>query len=166
MFRELALDDRGIAGRLFLHGMPGECGELCRAWREIREKRIDRIVCLAQEMEIEEQAPDYAEARKNGEVPCAVEDLPVPDGGVPADREEFLKFVQGVADRLRAGEHVLVHCRAGIGRTGTFAICVLLALGWHEEQACSLVHAARSRPESEAQKALVKWFAGEVGGGA
>lgn len=44
-----------------------------------------------------------------------------PDHGVPANTDEFVKFLNEVRDK--AGEEpLLVHCSAGVGRTGTFII--------------------------------------------
>ena len=46
--------------------------------------------------------------------------------------------------RVRRGEHLLVHCAAGIGRAGTIAACVLVRLGMHVDAA--LAHVAAHRP--------------------
>ncbi|XP_072316187.1 tyrosine-protein phosphatase non-receptor type 3 isoform X5 [Eucyclogobius newberryi] len=41
-----------------------------------------------------------------------------PDHGVPDDPSDFLLFVSSVRERRRADEPLMVHCSAGIGRTG------------------------------------------------
>nr|XP_057939375.1 tyrosine-protein phosphatase non-receptor type 3 [Doryrhamphus excisus] len=41
-----------------------------------------------------------------------------PDHGVPEDPSDFLLFVSSVRERRRAEEPLMVHCSAGIGRTG------------------------------------------------
>ncbi|XP_061811128.1 tyrosine-protein phosphatase non-receptor type 3 isoform X1 [Nerophis lumbriciformis] len=41
-----------------------------------------------------------------------------PDHGVPDDPTDFLLFVNSARDRRRAEEPLVVHCSAGIGRTG------------------------------------------------
>ncbi|KAK0147867.1 Tyrosine-protein phosphatase non-receptor type 3 [Merluccius polli] len=41
-----------------------------------------------------------------------------PDHGVPDDPSDFLQFVNCVRDRRRGEETLMVHCSAGIGRTG------------------------------------------------
>jgi protein-tyrosine phosphatase len=38
--------------------------------------------------------------------------------------EPIAPYVQRVHQELRAGRHVAVHCRAGMGRTGMFAACL------------------------------------------
>jgi protein-tyrosine phosphatase len=67
-----------------------------------------------------------------------------------------------IADRLKAGGRVLIHCGAGIGRTGTLATCVLLALGDAYATAAWVVADAGSHPETAAQRELVSWCAARV----
>jgi len=55
--------------------------------------------------------------------------FPIADCQAPSDIPAFAKSVRQVAEALRSGGAVAIHCGAGIGRTGTFAIGVLLALG-------------------------------------
>jgi protein-tyrosine phosphatase len=48
-----------------------------------------------------------------------------------------------LCDRLRGGQAVLVHCRAGLGRSGTVAAMLLMDLGADGPDAMSRVRAAR-----------------------
>ncbi|XP_030886688.1 tyrosine-protein phosphatase non-receptor type 3 [Leptonychotes weddellii] len=53
-----------------------------------------------------------------------------PDHGVPDDSSDFLEFVNSVRSLRVGGDPVLVHCSAGIGRTGVLvtmetAICLI-----------------------------------------
>lgn len=41
-----------------------------------------------------------------------------PDHGVPDDPSDFLLFVSSVRERRKGDEPLMVHCSAGIGRTG------------------------------------------------
>ena len=54
--------------------------------------------------------------------------LPTTDRAVP-DREALSPVVQQVTDRLRQGEHVVAHCRYGIGRASLVAAAVLVHEG-------------------------------------
>jgi protein-tyrosine phosphatase len=144
-----------IRGALFLSSMPGEYESLEQAFQEMRGQGITRIVRLAPIEEIREKSPEYYRALEEGRVPWPVEECSVPDGGIPEDRSAFLKTVRYAADWLRAGERVLVHCSAGIGRTGMFAICTLVVLGTSQEDATRTVSEAGSRPEKPVQREFV-----------
>lgn len=41
-----------------------------------------------------------------------------PDHGVPDDPSDFLLFITSVRERRRGEEPLMIHCSAGIGRTG------------------------------------------------
>ncbi len=121
---------------------------------------LDRILCLATRREVEIDSPDYAWAIRNGELPCVVEEHPIPDLGVPENAAAFDDLVVRSAASLRAGDRLLVHCAFGIGRTGTFATCLMVALGTPGALALDAVRAAGSRPERRIQEEFVRRFGG------
>ena len=49
--------------------------------------------------------------------------------GLPEDPAAFRRDMPQIAQALRDGDAVLLHCAAGMGRTGSAAACVLKALG-------------------------------------
>lgn len=69
--------------------------------------------------------------------------FPILDVHVPPDVAAFRTFVAGLADRLRAGERIGVHCRGSIGRSTVTAACTLIHLGWNARQALKAIEAAR-----------------------
>jgi protein-tyrosine phosphatase len=69
--------------------------------------------------------------------------FPILDVHVPANIGPFRAFVAGLADRLRAGERIGVHCRGSIGRSTVTAACTLIHLGWNAKQALRAIQAAR-----------------------
>jgi protein-tyrosine phosphatase len=139
--------------------MPGRHGPLDQTWEDLRREGIQLVVCLAEPGEIRGKSPAYAAALEAQAVPCLVESFPVADFGVPGDRAAFWALASTLGKRLTGGERVVIHCGAGIGRTGTLAACVLLALGEPPARAEQAVSEAGSHPETAAQRALVAWCA-------
>jgi ADP-ribosyl-[dinitrogen reductase] hydrolase len=54
---------------------------------------------------------------------------PVPDHDVPRAAEHMREIQDEIARALHAGRHIYLHCRAGIGRTGTAVGCYLVEQG-------------------------------------
>jgi protein-tyrosine phosphatase len=54
--------------------------------------------------------------------------IPIPDEEAPA-LEDLEKALAWTADCINSGRKVLVHCRFGIGRTGTFVAAYLMSKG-------------------------------------
>lgn len=143
-----------LAGELWLGPMPGRLRPFDKDMGTLNAQNIDRIVSLTPLAEIEEKAPDYAVALAEG-MDIAVSRFPIADFAIPDDEAGLFALAARTAGELREGSKVFVHCAAGIGRTGTMAICILLALGLDATEATAIVAAAGSGPETEAQKALV-----------
>ncbi len=161
MFRGVALPN-GVRGRLLLHSMPGRREPLQSAWATAKQENVEVIVRLAGLAEIRSKSPEYAEALTNGQVPFEVLSCEIPDFGVPDDRGAYWAVAREVAKRLQGGEAVLVHCGAGIGRTGTFAASVLVALGEPVQSAEKAVSLAGSSSEADDQRELVAWCASQL----
>jgi protein-tyrosine phosphatase len=67
---------------------------------------------------------------------------PIPDGSRPTAQQldEVVGWVRSALDR---NQRVLVHCRAGVGRSATVGIAVLVRGGMPLSQAWNLVHELR-----------------------
>ena len=68
--------------------------------------------------------------------------FPIADRGLPGSPAVFA-LVQALGRRIEDGEHTVIHCRAGIGRTGLMAAAVLVRHGWTPEAAFKQVSASR-----------------------
>ncbi|MCP4224948.1 MAG: hypothetical protein GY773_16545 [Actinomycetia bacterium] len=143
----------GIPGRLWLCGKhvvgPDPVAALARV-------DATELLCFNERHELEERYPDYVTWLTRSDHDQATW-FPTPDLGV-RPVEDFVPLVEATIERLSSGSRLIAHCGAGIGRTGTFAICTLLHLGHDIDGASDLVAANRpmAGPENGAQAELVQ----------
>jgi protein-tyrosine phosphatase len=129
----------GLPGRIFRSPMPfgpyDLHGEVYDRWRE---EQIAVIVLLASDEEcLHKTGRNLREFyRQEGfEVPY----LPIPDFGIPT-KDDLAQAVQRTIAYARAGQHIVIHCSAGIGRTGLFmAYVAKRVLGISGEEALQWV---------------------------
>lgn len=88
--------------------------------------------------------------------------VPVPDEEAPAleDLEEALAWV---ADGINSGKKVLVHCRFGIGRTGTFVAAYLMSKGHSLKAAIRKMKHTPSIPMSRHQWDMLDRYSEKLG---
>lgn len=127
----------------------------------IAEVDADVVVCLTERHEIADRYPAYTAWLDDETTPSCW--FPTHDLGV-APVGPTAALADEVAGLLSAGATVLVHCAAGRGRSGTFAVCVLLRFGVPLEAALSTVADARpgAGPEAGAQHDLVRLLAADT----
>ena len=75
----------------------------------------------------------------------AWEHLPIRDFGVPdlAFETAWVRMGPDIHARLDAGGGIVIHCRGGLGRTGTIAARLLVERGMETEAAIALVRSVR-----------------------
>lgn len=122
----------------------------------------------------------------SGGAPSGLDYVPLPVGGRPARRESWpiedfgvpsvarmRRILDAIDGALEAGDGVYLHCRAGIGRTGTVAGCLLVEHGFAPEAALALLQRkwratarsaiVRQTPETDAQRAFIAAWAPGTG---
>jgi protein-tyrosine phosphatase len=145
-------------GRLCTMARPRGDDWLHDEMADLRDSGIDVLVSL-------QPATERHEVGLTGEPEAAAHaglvfrELPIPDLGVPGQREA-LPLVRAIAGDLEAGRNVAIHCFAGVGRSSVLAGAVLVALGETPDEAWRVIAAARGRrvPETDEQTAwLADW---------
>jgi hypothetical protein len=115
----------------------------------------DAIVCLNERYELASRYPGYVAWLETQDPRRAVW-FPVPDLHVPS-LEELRALLATLTARLDAGEGIVVHCGAGMGRAGTLAAALLISAGASLDDALAAVTAARpgAGPQASLQHDLL-----------
>ena len=137
-----------VPGRLAAGAYPGAA---------VGDGSVDVVVDLTSP---EEGLPRYEEQLGDGVRRLS---FPVPDFSVPGD-DALRATLDAIDAELAAGRTVYLHCRGGLGRTGTVVGCWLARHGTTGEAALQSVaelSGSDSSPETDEQRALVRrWPAG------
>ena len=124
-----------VAENLGVGSVPMSYGQLDR----LAEEGIGAIVNLCEEF------PDLPEIQR--ERGFDVYYLPIADEEAP-DLDELEKALAWLDEAIYLGKKVYIHCRHGIGRTGTVLNAYLLRRGLGHRGAASTLRKLRSKPES------------------
>lgn len=142
------------SGSLYLHSMPGRYETIGQFIATAEELGISLVICLNSDEEIQLKSPDYYQALRSSRFPVKRKAFPIIDFGVADNTEAFYALVRYTARLLTGGTNILVHCAGGIGRTGTFAGCMLKAL----ELPLTILESCGSYPETDEQMELIIRF--------
>ena len=148
----------GLPSGLGLSRLPGyEPGTLGRDVEHVHASGFRMVVSLVDTKELhwlpgldDAQTGLFAVLRARG---LSHLHFPIRNLGVPEDAQALAPVIDSVLASLREGQPVLVHCMAGLGRTGLFAACCLRRLGVGASEALRVVRTARpgtvETPEQE-----------------
>jgi len=107
----------------------------------LNEARIRNLVVLMSQKEIKQKYGSFDLIQFYKDEGFHVSRYPIPDFSVPRDINKFSEFVQAIA---KATSETLVHCSAGLGRSGLFMSCLMIEFGYSAKDAIKLVR--RQRP--------------------
>jgi len=123
------------------------------------QAKIDVLVPLIEAFEFSKYGvPNLiGEATARG---MTVKHYPIQDVNIPKDMSATRALVKGLVADLEEGKNVCIHCKGGLGRTGTISACILVEMGWSVEEAIAETRKARPGAlETSAQEKFVADYA-------
>ena len=124
---------------------------------------VKAVVCLLEASEIRELALEDEPVLCHGSEIGFIS-FPISDRGIPKSVPQTAQLVERVVSLLKAGAPVVIHCRAGIGRSSLIAACVMLRLGFARNEVFPMLSRARGLrvPDTSAQEQWLSVFDREV----
>ena len=131
--------------------------EEVQAWQAAS---IGKVVSLLEASEVRELELK-AEPLLCAEAGIEFRHFPIQDRGVPQSAREIHALVTELRATLVQGRSVAIHCRAGIGRTGLVAGCLLHSLHVPSESIFHMLSRSRgvAMPDTSAQAEWVEKYA-------
>ncbi len=122
----------------------------------LRDAGVDVLVSMLSQQELD-QLDLAGEASAAQTAGIRFVSLPTPDRGLP-DTGAFKALVDSLVAAMDAGDHVVVHCRMGIGRSSMVAAAVLMARGSSAPDVWAAIASARGLevPDTEQQRQWVE----------
>lgn len=144
------------AGSLSAMAKPEAKGDIELEFKSIAAQKITRVVSLLESTEAAAQglANEKQLVERSG---MQFVHYPIGDFGVPEDVSKFALFIRQQHEAIAAGEHTVVHCYAGIGRTGIVTTSILLRCGYNPLQAIETISQKRGVKIPDTQR-QVDWI--------
>jgi protein-tyrosine phosphatase len=144
------------AGKLSVMAMPASGESIEEEFAGLRVLGISHVVSLLEDDEQKDVGLNDEEllCERNG---MRFTSFPIIDRDVP-QKADGLALTSALHQDIEDGEHVVIHCRAGIGRTGLIASAVLVSAGHSPDEAIHMVSFARGVliPETDEQDRWVR----------
>jgi protein-tyrosine phosphatase len=149
-------------GRIGLVAMPGRGGDLGSDIEHMIAWKPDIVVSLATLPELKRTGADQLGSRLTTGIDWA--HFPIADFDVPTHDQvaDWAALSAKLLAQLAAGGSVLLHCQAGLGRSGMVALRLILLSGENPDGA--LARLRSTRPGAIETDAQMQWaFAGTSG---
>jgi len=101
---------------------------LCDELSALSREGMDVLVSMLTEQESNELGLNR-ESEGCGAAAITFVSLPIPDRSLPPDAKAFLHSVEQLAEMVREGRFLGVHCRGSNGRSSVLAVSILVRLG-------------------------------------
>lgn len=157
---------RECRGRLAIIPYPRGNEKLLEEIRYFKSRNVDVLVSLLTPAEAQRLG---LEAEQGWCETAGIRFLnhPISDHSIPSDDAEMDGFLESLATELADGHSILLHCFAGIGRSGLTACALMVrAFGYSVAEACQRVSDARGIdvPETTAQHQWLTAYAARFSG--
>jgi protein-tyrosine phosphatase len=117
----------------------------------LRAAGIDVVVSMLQKEEARSLglAEEEACAKHAG---LLFANFPIPDRGVPLDKQSFLEFLAMIESHLASGRRIAIHCRGSIGRAPLTTASLLIRSGMAPESAWLQIATSRDCPVPDTEE--------------
>ncbi|MEW5849970.1 MAG: tyrosine protein phosphatase [Myxococcota bacterium] len=140
-------------GRLSIISRPRGNDWLDDELRALRYDGVTHVVSLLEPAEASDLGlTDEAAAAQRQGLRCT--NIPVRDRSVPSDPKAFRDHAFRLAQSIRDGESLGIHCRQSVGRSSLLTIAILRHLGLDLDTAIARVQGARGLPIPETPEQL------------
>lgn len=146
-----------LKGNLYVMPKPGKGdGSVAEDIAALKAEGIHIVISLLQAEELTTEGLEQ-EAQLCEQSGLEYLNFPIVDHQVPEDRDAAIGFIHSLKDELSDGKNIAIHCRGGVGRTGTLAAALMLACSLQPEDIFDRLRAARGKPmpATDAQRAWV-----------
>lgn len=159
-------DEFTAPGMLGITIAPGRCGrsaidknrvysrDIAADYTRLRALGVSAVVCLQELHEGSYVRDGFGASRATG-----IErlHLPIRDGGIPASPRALAGLLGWISETLDGGARIVVHCAAGLGRSGLVVGCWLRSQGVPIDRALRVLHEVRGPhcPETEEQRRFI-----------
>lgn len=150
-FIDLIFNDSKSGGHVFASCAPGKIEfekgvyrDLVEDIESIKRENISVVVSLIEDFEFEqlliEEFPNYVLENNINFI-----HYPIIDHQIPTNIKTFNLLIVHLCNLFLNGHRILIHCRGGVGRTGTVCACMLLHFGYSPKIAIETVKSRRRR---------------------